>query len=480
MMQAPRGVLLALTLLAVSGLTQATVAALPEQFHVTLSESGGLVVQWAVVGAPYGSQDLPWVAYRIEGGPWQYEEGQLSGVVLQSSTGAPAAGADSAYHYSATINVPAGAKVEYKVGSTQRPESNTFTVRNVPGLDQPLRFVAYGDIGVDNTGVDGGSMPGINAQTGTVRQEAPTHVIRDLALRQNPDLWVIPGDLAYDNSGLGWSKFMRFAQPLQATVVTMPSAGNHEWDDGNAAGYSQFLNAYVLPGDEQFYSYKAGPVTFLVANSDAFCGPGRPAGGSPQEPCYGTLGRPPTVEWFEQELASAKADETPWTIVYFHHPVWSWGRHGSSIALQTMLAPLFEKYGVDAIITAHDHLYSRTHQLQGSEVMATGSSYSKGVAPLYVVVGGGGRALYNLPAGEPPAWHAASAKVHHLSVWDVNATTLSMRVLDGNGSLVDEFEIVDRGVEARSQSTEGAPVTAAIALIAIGAALVALRRRSTL
>lgn len=56
--------------------------------------------------------------------------------------------------------------------------------------------------------------------------------------------------------------------------------------------------------------------------------------------------------WLEQELTASTAT---WKIVIGHHPVFSGGRHGNTSVLIERLKPLFDKHGVDAYISGHDH-----------------------------------------------------------------------------------------------------------------------------
>ena len=49
------------------------------------------------------------------------------------------------------------------------------------------------------------------------------------------------------------------------------------------------------------------------------------------------------------------AATAPWKLVYFHHPPYSPGGHGSQEFMQWP----FEEWGADAVLAGHDHLYAR-------------------------------------------------------------------------------------------------------------------------
>jgi len=58
------------------------------------------------------------------------------------------------------------------------------------------------------------------------------------------------------------------------------------------------------------------------------------------------------LDWLEETLAGSTAD---WLIVMGHYPVYSGGEHGTTISLANEVAPLLEKYNVDAYLCGHDH-----------------------------------------------------------------------------------------------------------------------------
>jgi acid phosphatase len=58
------------------------------------------------------------------------------------------------------------------------------------------------------------------------------------------------------------------------------------------------------------------------------------------------------IEWLERELQVSTAT---WKIVYGHHPVFSYGKHGNERQMIDRVRPLLEKYNVDVYICGHDH-----------------------------------------------------------------------------------------------------------------------------
>ena len=57
--------------------------------------------------------------------------------------------------------------------------------------------------------------------------------------------------------------------------------------------------------------------------------------------------------WLEKVLKGSRSD---WKLVMFHHPLYSSGRHKSNLEMRRVLEPIFETYGVDMVMSGHDHL----------------------------------------------------------------------------------------------------------------------------
>lgn len=73
-------------------------------------------------------------------------------------------------------------------------------------------------------------------------------------------------------------------------------------------------------------------------------------------------------DWLIEDL---KANEMDWTVVIFHHPVYSKGQNHDSdvedaeIWMRETFAPVFEKYGVDVVYNGHAHSYERSWYITG-------------------------------------------------------------------------------------------------------------------
>jgi 3',5'-cyclic AMP phosphodiesterase CpdA len=63
------------------------------------------------------------------------------------------------------------------------------------------------------------------------------------------------------------------------------------------------------------------------------------------------------VPWLEQVLAE---NANIWTIVTFHHPLFSAAKARDNVKLRALWKPVLDKYRVDLVLQGHDHAYTRT------------------------------------------------------------------------------------------------------------------------
>jgi 3',5'-cyclic AMP phosphodiesterase CpdA len=128
--------------------------------------------------------------------------------------------------------------------------------------------------------------------------------------------------------------------------------------------------------------------------------------------------------WLEHQLA---ASDAIWRIAVFHHPPYTCGGHSGDDYIQERWVPLFERYGVQLVLSGHDHNYERFLARDGVT---------------YVVHGGGAAGLYALrrcPAAYPVR---ARARVEHGFV----SISLTPERLDGyavnmRGRVTDRFSL---------------------------------------
>ena len=133
-----------------------------------------------------------------------------------------------------------------------------------------------------------------------------------------------------------------------------PAPGNH--DNYSLPPLKPYLDYFTLPGDETNYDFTWGPVHFYSLNT----------GTDAKMTCCNSK----VSGWLKDALSK---DQKEFKIVYFHHPPFSSGEHGSS---KDMRWP-FKDWGVDAVLTGHEHFYAKA-TVKGS------------ASPLYLICGNSG------------------------------------------------------------------------------------------
>jgi tartrate-resistant acid phosphatase type 5 len=300
----------------------------------------------------------------------------------------------------------------------------------------------------------------------------------------NPDFIVTTGDNNYyENTfqGPGWENVIGayYGDYIQGRTDNLypthqsptqrffPSVGNHDVEGGGCLpdespgegasprtgiyagsirGYLDYF--HVDPGrpegrlpagthtqEHSFYDFRQGPAHFFAIDSDrALCDA---ASLNVQQ------------VWLQAALA---ASDAPWKFVYFHHPSYSTGPHGSHFGMQWP----FKEWGADAVLTGHDHNYER---------------FSIDGIP-YFVTGLGGAGPYGFPRQVSDASlvrYADSNGAMRLTI-DAERVLFEFLAIDpqlpGNALLIDSFELM-----------HVVPEPATGWLLAFGVMVLAWRRR---
>lgn len=366
----------------------------PEQVHIswTGDPSTTMTVMWQTYGPTkdsvvwYGTSKK--MSQKATGKSFTYEHG--TGV----------------QHEVTLTGLSPGQRYYYQVGKTGGAKSKVFSFRTKPKEVKAFTFTAWGDHG-----------------TTTMSRKNLKRVLAD-----QPAFHLHLGDLSYANGYQPtWDHWFNLIEPLAATVPYMPTLGNHENEKigGRRVGYTAYLARFALPEPETWYHFDYGDVRFIAFNSDDFANRKQ-------------------LKWFKNLLKRTREDPTiRWVIVFQHHPLLSSSHRGINVPLTLALQPIFDQYGVDLILTGHDHLYERLYPVKGKEVFrAAYGSYRKGTAPVYVTSGGGGQSLYRF-VGDPPEWSAfRKATYQYLRVRVTVGGSIRVESVETeSGQVMDAFEI---------------------------------------
>ena len=146
-----------------------------------------------------------------------------------------------------------------------------------------------------------------------------------------------------------------------------------------------------------------------------------------------------------------------WIIVYGYRPFFTSPTiHPGTEVLRETYSPLFEKYGVDLVITSHNHNYQRSyplvHNVEDSREPlikdVNTSYYSMPGVPIYVGVGTAGNNLYDF-RGQAPFMVTQFSETGFLHV---NITKTEQNLLTGSFYNVGTGNYDDRFIIVKSKS----------------------------
>jgi 3',5'-cyclic AMP phosphodiesterase CpdA len=257
--------------------------------------------------------------------------------------------------------------------ATQAPE---------PAAAQPtVRLAAVGDFGMANDGA-----------------HAVARAMTAAAATQKFDALILLGDNVYpvgDPSLVQKAIFEPLRDVLNSGTRLLPVLGNHDV----VAGHGDALAAALgMPG--RWYAHEVGPVLFVGLDSTQVEEQAQRA-------------------WLQQTLAGSTST---WKVVALHHPPFSAGMHGSDHAAQQAFSPLFEQYGVQLVLSGHDHDYQRNHPIRGVT---------------YMVSGGGAKPR---PASTAEFTAVSASTLHFLDI-GVWADRIHVRAVDQAGQVFDEVTL---------------------------------------
>jgi len=212
------------------------------------------------------------------------------------------------------------------------PSTDAPPVVNLPLKDGSVRFAVIGDNG-----------------TGQKPEFEVAHQMERFRELVKYDFVVMDGDNIYGGHKAG--DFQRkFEEPykplLDAGVKFYASLGNH--DDPDVERNYKLYNM----GGQRYYSFRKKDVEFFALDSNYM---------DPQQ-----------LAWLENQL---KASDAKWKICFFHHPMFTGATfHGPDLDLRKQLMPLFMRYGVNLVLSGHEHVYEHLKPQSGVYLFVLGNS----------------------------------------------------------------------------------------------------------
>ena len=263
------------------------------------------------------------------------------------------------------------------VDSSEASGFNNPTSDSIGNLNSGFEFVIAGDYGCDS----------VSRQTLESMEE------------KDPDLVFALGDLSEVKNP---QCFFDIVSELNDDGRFKITLGEHDTDSNNSnnadssSRYGQYIRHFNL--ESPFYSFDHQNVHFLAMST----------GKSLYIPYVNGSAQ---YNFINDDLnKAANNPNIDWIIVYGYRPFFTSPTvHPGNEILRVTYPPLFEKYGVDLVITSHNHNYQRSYPLEYNtentrqpiikDINAT--HYYQPTVPIYVNVGTAGSNLYDFRAQAP-------------------------------------------------------------------------------
>lgn len=249
---------------------------------------------------------------------------------------------------------------------------------------------------------------------------APGTNIHDLVSARirdaSPLLSLYGGDLCdTSQQGLYSAYINEFFRPNEmALIAQVPfynSVGNHETWGQNTKAFTEAPDS--ASGTQDYFSFDCGDVHVLVLNF-YLNGTQNGLGYAPGTPQY---------NFASNDLFNCTS---PWKIVTCHEPAYVFGgNHTPSASIKALATNIFEKAGVDLMLSGHTHFF---------EHILTNKVH-------YLIIGSAGADLKSIPALPWPGALLAAASNYNYAVADVTYTSLTMNVYTETGALLDTFNL---------------------------------------
>jgi hypothetical protein len=259
---------------------------------------------------------------------------------------------------------------------------------------------------------------------------------------KNPELVLGLGDYSYQTSANCW---LEMVEPINEKIKI--ALGNHEriiYAPSGSYESSVLLNQYMNHFNltQQYYSFNYRNVHFTIMSTETSL-----SRGSEQ------------YNFVNNDLAAASTNSSiDWIIVAIHEPLYNspyYEEVGTNSDLIEVYQPLFDKYGVDLVLSGDVHNYQRSYPLSYNSTNSgnptitstdrnnyTDLSTRPG-GQIYVTVGTGGAPLNK--ALNQQATFIASQQAEAFGILDVeilnNGKTLKASFYANDGIVDDSFTI---------------------------------------
>lgn len=350
------------------------------QEHIHWGSTGdpqnGLTVTWQSTGT---SDQIKW------GYTTSYEQGTFSGIRRNDYSG-------YLYDYTFPI-VNTVSIIHYSIFSNNAWTSDMTFHTSVSPNSTNFSFIAGGD-----------------SRTNLGDWETAANKLAT----ESVDFHLFLGD--HVNSGSSttdWNNWYNRGTNFLENNLIYHTGGNHEYG-------SIYLNQFVMPGKEKWYSFEFGDALFICLLS---------------QQDFSTQ-----HTWLTNELSTTTKT---WKIVFFHKPFFTTGGHANDMnSYRSTWWKAFDDYGVDVVLGGHTHYYLRSKPIN-LNVSSTSpvDEYGSGVEQgrLQIVAGSYGAPRSSTGSG----WFIEeNVSTMNYTKFEINDNVLMMNAYNMTGSLIDSITIV--------------------------------------
>lgn len=261
------------------------------------------------------------------------------------------------------------------------------------------------------------------------------------ALLKVPDaaLMIHAGDLVNSRYGVldnEWGEWFDAAGWQAGMVNQLIAAGNHEYlklNEDTPQEQRVLAPQFNLQFGAQFGAASNGPeplrdtvyftdyqgVRFIVLNSTEAL----------ENEAMAKL----QAQWLEKVLSQ---NPQRWTVVSYHHPMFSVSQGRDNPRLRQYWQPLFEKYGVDLALQGHDHVYGR----QTAPGLKNTGIKSEQAGTVYLVSVAGPK-MYLVADGARQSMQKVAEDTQLFQLLDFQQDVLRYQSFTVSGQLYDSFAL---------------------------------------
>jgi hypothetical protein len=144
------------------------------------------------------------------------------------------------------------------------------------------------------------------------------------------------------------------------------------------------------------------------------------------------------VGWIEKVLSG---NERTWTVVTFHHPIFSTARKRDNAELRNLWKPVFDRHRVDLVMTGHDHTYGRSGLLRPETNAATGTNVRSSPSGTVYVVSVSGPKMYDLEPVPRTEFRRVAEDTQLYQIISVDGPVLRYEARTATGDIYDRFTL---------------------------------------